>query len=72
MLVTTDTTKIHGLHLWIYGKTYKKTHEELRAYHAHNNHGKNDKYLIGAPDLTIISNSILLTAFSSNENDAMR
>ena len=36
------------------------------AYHAHNNHGKNDKYLIGAADLTIISNSTLPTAFQAS------
>ena len=33
------------------------------AYHAHNNHGKNDKNLNGAADLTINSNSTLPTAF---------
>ena len=31
VLVTTHITKIHGLHLWIDGKTYNKTHEELRG-----------------------------------------
>ena len=36
------------------------------AYHAHINHGKNDKYLIGAADLTIISNSIIPTAFRAS------
>ena len=63
VLVTTHITKIHGLHLWIDGKTYNKTHVELRAYHADNKQCKNDKYLIGAADLTIISNSLLLTEF---------
>ena len=29
VLVTTHITEIHGLHLWIDGKTYNKTHEEL-------------------------------------------
>ena len=53
-------------------KYITKLMKSARAYHAHNNHGKNDKYLIEAPDQTIISNSILPTAFSSNENDAMR
>ena len=36
------------------------------AYHTHNNHDKNDKYLIGVADLTNISNSILLTAFRAS------
>ena len=30
-LVTTHITKIHGLHLWKDGKTYNKTHVELRG-----------------------------------------
>ena len=66
VLVTTHITKIHGLHLWKDGKTLNKTYVELMAYHAHNNHGKNDKYLNGAADLTIISSSTFLTAFRAS------
>ena len=29
VLVTTHITKIHGLHLWKYGKTLNKTYVEL-------------------------------------------
>ena len=66
VLVTTHITKIHGLHLWKDGKTLNKTYVELRAYHAHNNHGKNDKYATGVADLTINSSSPLLTAFRAS------
>ena len=31
VLVTAHITKIHGLHLWIYGKAYNKTYVELRG-----------------------------------------
>ena len=44
-------------------KHITKLMQSTGAYHARNNYGKNDKYLIGAADLTIISNSILPTAF---------
>ena len=40
--------------------------KDSQAYHAHINHGKNDKYLFAETDLTITSHSPLPTAFRAS------